>query len=177
MLFTFKKSYSQDKNYNCYIKNLTYTSPSSLEFDIIIEWTGTNTQKLTFFQGGINFNYEGMSNGGIITGLFKPGSASKILPVVQQKPNWNINQTSKKIRLLSSIAMDSVAVPIPPSPGFSLGTFVMTNTVPFSKSSKPDFVWSFLPGNGITKTQLSVYFKGSKLAKDVTVQKNFYVKE
>ena len=172
------KGFSQEDNYNCYIKNIKQTNEKTLEFDVFLEWTGRSSQKLTFFQAGINFNYDGMAGGGVITGTFKPGSVDPSLPNAQQKLNWNINQSSKQIRLKTGIAMDSVAVSIPPAPGFRLGTFVMTNTVPFSKSSKPDFNWSFATGSStMTKTMVTVYLNGTKTPKDITNPKNHLVKE
>lgn len=177
MLFSLK-SFSQEENYNCYIKNIKNINEKTIEFDVFLEWTGTSSQKFTFFQAGINFNYDVMAGGGVITGIHKPGSADPSLPNAQQKLNWSINQSSKQIRLKTSIAMDSVAVSIPPPPGFRLGTFVMTNTVPFSKSSKPDFSWSFAPGSStMTKTMVTVYLNGTKAPKDITNPKNHLVKE
>ena len=177
MLFSLK-SFSQEDNYNCYIKNLKQTNEKTLEFDVFLEWTGAASQKLTFFQAGINFNYDDMAGGGVITGTHKPGSADPSLPNAQQKLNWNINQSSKQIRLKTGIAMDSVAVSIPPPPGFRLGTFVMTNTVPFSKSSKPVFSWSFAQGSStMTKTMVTVYLNGTKTPTDITNPKNHLVRD
>src|SRR6185436_2177371 len=79
-------------SYNLYLKNVQYTDCKNLEFEVWIEWTGNIPQKLTFFQGGISFNYAGMANGGIITGSLIPGSVDPGLPV-QQSPNWQVNQT------------------------------------------------------------------------------------
>ncbi len=175
ILFNFK-GFSQGNNYNCSIKNVKTTSPSSLEFDIFIEWTGTNEQKFTFFQAGINFNYIGMCNGGIITGSFKPGSADASLPSIQQKAKWEINQSSKQIRLRSAIAGDSIAISIPPPPGFRLGTFIMSNTVPFTKSAKPDFAWSFSNGSSsTTKTKVAAYVNNAVIPIDITIPKNHLV--
>ena len=163
-------------NYTCCIEVITQTAPNILEFDVIIEWTGTNTQKLTLFQGGINFNYTGMSNGGTITGAFKSGSADLSLPAVQQNLNWNVNASSKQIRLFAAIASVGSATAIPSPPGFRLGTFVITNTVPFTSLSTPNFVWSFLTGTGTTsKTQVSVYVNGASTGTDVTIPPNHCV--
>jgi len=170
MLFTVK-GYSQANNYNCCIKNITQTSPSTFEFDVWLEWTGSNTEKLTFFQAGINFNYAGIANGGTMTGTFKAGSANPGLAAVQQAPNWNINATSKQIRMLAAIATPSiVASTVPAPPGWRLGTFVITNTVPFTTNSSPDFVWSYLTGTSTTtKTQVSFYLNGATTGTDVTI--------
>jgi hypothetical protein len=129
------KLFSQANNYQCCIKNITQTSPTEIQFDVILEWSGTNSAKLLFLQAGINFNYDAISNGGTITGAYMPGSSDPSLPLVQQAPNWIINQSSKQIRFLAAIATpSSAAATIPTNPGFKVGTFVMTNTLPFSSS-------------------------------------------
>ena len=177
ILFFFSTNiFSQANNYNCCITNFIRTSTTQMQFDVVIEWTGTNTQKLAFFQGGVNFNYAGIANGGTITGAFKPGSADPTLPGSQQSPTWNINQSSKQIRFFASIVSSSIAVPIASPPGFRLGTFIMTNTVPFTTNSSPNFVWSFSTGtSSTTKTQVSVYVNGATSATDVTIPPNHCV--
>src|SRR5205085_3462406 len=169
MLFTVK-GYSQANNYNCCIKNAHQTSPNTLEFDVWIEWTGSNVQKFQYLQGGINFNYAGIANGGTLTGLFKAGSADPALPAVQQAPNWNINASSKQIRLLASIATpSSIAATIPGPPGFRLGTFVITGSQPFTSSSTPNFAWSFLTGtSSTTQSKVAAYLNGATTATDIT---------
>lgn len=170
------KSFSQANNYNCCIKNITLVSPNVYEFDVVLEWTGTNSAKLTFLQAGIDFNYSALSNGGTITGAIVPGSADPSLPASQQSPNWVINQTSKQIRLLAAIATSSaIAAPIPGPPGFRVGTFRMTNSVPFS-STAPTFTWSFAPGSATkTVTALGVYLNSSTLSGNVTIPQNHCV--
>ncbi len=161
--------FSQANAYQCCIRNIQQTSPTQIEFDVILEWTGTNAAKFQFFQAGINFNYSALSNGGTITGTFKTGSADATLPLIQQSPNWNINSTSKQIRLLASVASpSSTAATVPPPPGFRLGTFVMTNTVPFSATS-PAFVWSFTTGSAtLTQTKVGFYINGATTGSDIT---------
>jgi hypothetical protein len=170
------KSFSQANNYNCCIKNITLVSPNEYQFDVVLEWTGTNSAKFTFLQAGIDFNYSALSNGGTITGAYVPGSGDPSLPPVQNSPNWVINQTSKQIRLLAAIATNSAfAAPIPGPPGFRVGTFRMTNTVPFS-STAPTFTWSFAPGSATkTVTLLGVYLNTSTLSTNVTIPQNHCV--
>ena len=160
--------------YNCYIKNITQTSTKTLEFDVWVEWTGSepNTYKFNFFQAGIDFNYSGMLNGGTITGAFVSGSADASIPTVQQSPNWNINSTSHQIRMLAAInTTSSTAVTIPASPGIRLGTFRITNTADFTTGSTPDFTWKFATGSGTTtKTALGAYIGTSTLGTAVTTQ-------
>jgi hypothetical protein len=170
-LFAFvpKIIFAQANTYSCCIRNINQTSATEIQFDVILEWSGSNNAKLLFYQAGIDFNYNAISNGGTISGTFKPGSADPLLSPVQQAPNWNINASSKQIRMLAAIATPaSVATPIPPTPGFRLGTFVMTNTVPFSSVS-PAFIWSFITGTStITATKLGVYLNGATTGTEVT---------
>ncbi len=169
-LFISKEIFAQANSFNCIIKNISKTSASTIQFDVYIGWTGTNTQKLTFFQAGINFNYAGLANGGVITGSFLPGSADPSLPAIQQSPNWNINQTSKQIRMFAAIATNSsIATSIPGPPGFRLGTFVMTNNVSFDPNATASFSWSFSTQTSTTtKTMVSCYLNGASNGTDVT---------
>ena len=146
-------------DYNLCIRNVHKISPSVIELDVWLEWTGTNIQKFQYFQGGLNFNYAGIANGGTITGAFVTGSADASLPAMQKTPNWNINQISKQIRMIAAIAFPSgIAVTTPATPGFRLGTFRMTNTVPYTSDSQPNFVWSYSTGSGITTQTKEAFY-------------------
>lgn len=158
------QTFAQKPNdYNVCIRNIHQTSPNIIELDVWLEWTGTNTQKFLAFQGGMNFNYDGLSNGGVITGAFVPGSADPALPAAQQAPNWNVNPVSKQIRFLAAIATPaSIAVATPAPPGFRLGTLRLTNTVPFKVNTPMNFEWSFLTGNSnTTQSKELFYLNGS----------------
>jgi hypothetical protein len=163
--------------YNAYIKNINFIDCKNLEFEIWAEWTGTNTQKFQFFQAGINFNYVGLANGGTLTGAYQLGSADPSLPATQQAPNWNINQTSRQIRLLAAIATpSSTAASIPSPAGFRIGKFKITNTVNFNTGAAPNFTWKFDPGTSTTtKTVMSTYVNGATTAIDVTIAANHAV--
>ena len=176
-IFTTPEIFSQANSYNCYLKNITEIDSKTLDFDIWLDWTGTNIQKLESFAAGINFNYTGMANGGIITGAIIPGSADNSLPVNQRSPNWNINAVSQQIRLLPVLATpSSIAATIPPPPGFRLGTFRMTNTVDFTPGSSPDFEFKFITGTGTTtQTKLQVYLNGATLGTDVTDVDRYFI--
>jgi hypothetical protein len=151
-------AFSQANTYNAYIRQITFTDCTHLEFEVWIEWTGTNTQKFEVLQAGINFNYAGLANGGTMTGAFQPGSADPSLPPSQQNPNWNINPVSKQIRLIAALASpSSTAIILPPPPGLRLGKFIITNTVNFSAGATPNFSWQYASGSGFT-TQTSVAF-------------------
>jgi hypothetical protein len=170
--------FAQSGNYKCCIENIVNPDPTTIEFDVFLEWNGIDSQRLTAVQGGIKFNYDEVANGGTITGSFKPGSADKALPRYQQSPKWNVNPLSKQIRLLAAIAPDSAAIKIPPPPGIKLGTFVMKNTAPFKSISNLNFEWSFASGSSTTtKTQVSTYTEGIFSTKDITVPGNHCVKK
>ncbi len=158
--------------YHADIRNISFVDCRNLEFEVWIEWTAPNAQRFQFFQAGIDFNYAGLSNGGTLTGSFQPGSADASLPAVQQSPNWNINQTSRQIRMLAAIATPSTsAAPIPSSPGFRIGKFRITNTVNFAAGATPDFTWKYAVGTSTTtRTALSCYLNGSTTAVEITVQ-------
>jgi hypothetical protein len=164
-------------SYNAYLKNINFVDCKNLEFEIWIEWTGTNLQKFQFFQTGIDFNYIGLANGGTLTGAFQPGSADPSLPIVQQAPNFNINQLSKQIRLLAAIATpSSTAASILPPSGLRIGKFRITNTVNFTAGATPDFVWKYLVGtSSTTKTVLSCYLNGATTGTDITQQSQHVV--
>ena len=154
------KTFSQGTNdYNVCIRNIHQTSAKVIELDIWLEWKGTNKQKFQAFQGGLDFNYDGLANGGALRGEFVPGTADPSLPSVQQNPNWNINTISKQIRFLAAIAAPaSVAVVTPPAPGFRLGTLRLTNTVDFIANVPMNFAWSFLNGSNTTTQSLEFFY-------------------
>ena len=154
------KTFSQGTNdYNVCIRNIHQTSAKVIELDIWMEWMGTNTQKFQAFQGGLDFNYAGLANGGTIKGAFVPGSANPSLPPAQQDPNWNINVISKQIRFLAAVATpSSVAAVTPAPPGFRLGTLRLTNTVPFTVNVPMNFTWSFLTGTSTTTQSKELFY-------------------
>jgi hypothetical protein len=156
-------------DYNLCLKNQKLISDSTFEFEIWISWTGTNKQKFQFFQGGLDFNYDEVANGGTITGQFVPGSADKKLPPQQQQPNWNINQTSKQIRMMAAIGYPvNLAVATPPPPGFRLGKFRMKNTVAFKKGVQFKLKWNYGFGSGsTTQTKEGFYFNTDKTGKQI----------
>ncbi len=175
LLFTIN-SFGQTNTYNCYLKNINQIDSKTLEFDIWLEWTGSNTQLFGAFQAGIDFNYDGMANGGTITGEYVPGSAGAV-GSQQTNPNWNIHQTSKQIRMIAAIASPVIlAVVTPTPPGFRLGKFRMTNTVDFTSNSTPNFTWYYLSAaNYHTVTKLFFYLASATSFFDVTDQSQHFV--
>ncbi len=173
------KSNAQTNTYNAYIKNVVFLDCKNLEFEIWIEWTGTNTNKFQFYQAGINFNYAGLANGGTMTGAFVPGSADASLAANQQAPNWNINATSKQIRMLAAIATPvGSAATAPGPPGFRLGKFKITNTADFPAGATPNFVWSFSTGSSTTtQTKVAFYLGSATTGNDITVPAQHFVSE
>jgi hypothetical protein len=168
------KAFSEGTNdYNVCIRNIRHVSSQVIELDIWMEWTGTNTQKFEAFQGGLDFNYDGLANGGTIAGMFVPGSADAALPAAQQNPNWNVNSGSKQIRFLAAVATPAAtAVSTPAPPGFRLGTLRLTNTVPF-KEVPMNFAWSLKTGsNATTQSREMFYLNGSSTGTTFSDVKN-----
>jgi hypothetical protein len=59
LFFGVQGAMAQANNYNCVIKNVNQVSNTELDFDIWLEWTGTNTAYLAQLEAGINLNYAG----------------------------------------------------------------------------------------------------------------------
>ncbi len=162
LFITSIKCFSQTTDYLCIIDNITLVNPTTISFEIRIENTGTNPLSLIAIQAGINFNYAALVNGGTITGTSVPANSI----------TWNIDPVSKQIRMY---ALFGSGIPIPVSPGISLGTFHLINTVPFS-SSIPILNWSFLP-TSITTTNTIVLcsVNGDPLSSNITNTANHTV--
>lgn len=161
---------AQVTDYNCCIKNITQVSPDTLEFDIWVENVGTNTLKLTGLQCGINFNHAGMVNGGSLSPSVILGSPDPSLPSSQQNPTVQINATSLQFRVAAAVATPSTAAAtIPPPPGIRIARFRITNTVPFTANSTPNFGWQFVSSSTTTKTALAAYVNSSSIAVDITI--------
>ena len=162
------KGYSQlgAGDYNLCVRNMHQTSPSVLEFDVFLEWTNpAKTNLFNFFQGGMDFNYAGVANGGVISAQFVALSADGNVPAAAKNPNWNLNQSSKQIRFLAAIVTPAVAsLPVPGPPGMRLGTLRLFNTVPFTANTQPNFVWNYTTGTNRTQTKEGFYVNGSLTA-------------
>ncbi|MEZ5046005.1 MAG: T9SS type A sorting domain-containing protein [Chitinophagaceae bacterium] len=168
-IFFISKTFGQANSYTVTLNNITQTSNETLEFDVWIHWTGTNTAYLTFFEGGINFNYAGLANGGTLSASFVNGSADPALPIDQQTVSANIDPTSLQYRIYPSIITSAdITIPLN-STGIRLGTFKITNTVPFAIGSMPNFVWNnAAPTATTTKTRVAVFIGASSSATNVT---------
>ena len=173
-------AYSQA--YHCEIMNIIQPNNTTIDFDIYLYKTTSDTLLLGSFQGGINFNYAGLANGGTITAGFVPGSSwnpttNSQLPPPQNAPfsNWFISPVSQQIRMTAAIVTSPlVAAEIPSTPpGLRIGTCRLTNTVPFSSCERPDFVWSFVTGASITKTAIAAFVNSATSQASLTTQTTF----
>lgn len=158
---------------------------NQLEFDIYVQNVSTDTLYLCAFQGGIDFNYAGISNGGTITGAmqpydsnsspnaFVPGSSTLSAP--QNNCNWNVNYYTHQIRCIASLQTTKALAAIIPttSPGIKLGSVRLKNTVPFTNASTPDLSWSFLQAANKTKTSIAAWVNGGINAVNLTTQTSF----
>ncbi|MBL7754198.1 MAG: hypothetical protein JNM44_06960 [Chitinophagaceae bacterium] len=168
LVFSIKSELIAQADYNCYIKNIVQTAPNTLEFDIWLESTGPDTFKLTFIQAGVDFNLTGIANGGALTGIMVPGSADPSLPASQQTHSIQINTTSNQYRIAASVANAATATTMIPPAGMNLGTFRITNTVPFTTNSTPDFQWSFIASTTQTQTAVGAYINGATIGTNIT---------
>lgn len=156
--------------YRCDVKNIIYTSPNTMEFDIWLENIGSNTYLLQTLQVGLEFNYAGLANGGVITGSFVPGSNALPAPQNNLATNTSVNATSKQFRITASIQTSSSSAAAITSTPLKYGTFRLTNTQPFTLGATPNFIWSFLTSSNRTKTFLSCWTNGAATGASVTTQ-------
>jgi hypothetical protein len=160
--------------FTCTIKNINQPKNTNnvIEFDVYVQNTGKQTLKFQSLQAGINFNYEALANGGVITGQFVKNSADRSLPSNQQNPNWVISPETKQIRLLAAIQTSPALATTIPAQGLKLGTYRLTNTHAFA-SVKPNFEWSFVTANGKTKSAFLAYVDNKTSGQSLTTQKTF----
>jgi hypothetical protein len=173
LFFGVQGAMAQANNYNCVIKNVNQVSNTELDFDIWLEWTGTNTAYLAQLEAGINLNYAGIANGGTLSGSFVPGSADPSLPAAQQVPNLcEINTTSLQFRFSTpSISPNTSALLIPGAPGIRIGTLRITNTVSFTAGATPNLTWSFSPTSATTtRSRISAYVNTSTIPSGLVIQ-------
>lgn len=167
---------AQTGSYECYIDNIVYPSNNVLEFDILIKNTGNDTKRLYTFQMGLEFDYPGMANGGTITPTYIPGSTSALLPPAYQNLTLNTQLsptmtggTYRQIRLVATAIPDSIAITVPTQ----LTKYVslrLTNTVPFTTGSTPNFIWSFNNASGRMRTALATYINSGTTPAPITNQ-------
>ncbi len=164
-------------DYNLCIKNMTNPTKRTIEFDVFIIWTSTTLpvlndndlpcndgtpvpeQRFCVFQGGLDFNYSGLRNGGVITAAFVATAAERALvgPAYASQP-WNINQTSKQLRFLPAIISNGCGGnPVPRGTGVKLGKCRLTCTQDFTTGATPNFVWDYVGGLNKTQTKEAVY--------------------
>ncbi|MEZ5045869.1 MAG: T9SS type A sorting domain-containing protein [Chitinophagaceae bacterium] len=160
---------AQASDYFCYIKNIAQLSSDTLQFEIWIESTGTDTLRLGAIQCGIDFNYAGMLNGGVISGMKKTDGGDPAVPINQQNPTIQLNNTSHQYRAAAQVAFYSGAAIIPPPPGFRIFTGWITNTVPFTPNSTPDFSWWFTASSTQTRTAVVGYKNSNTISQDLTI--------
>lgn len=174
-------TYSQYYTFTISNFHLVSGTNNQLEFDIHIRNISTDTLRLQTAMFGINFNYAGLSNGGTITGSFVPGSSydpstNAELPPPQNAPIWNVNSTTHRIRGLATIQTNYSLMPIIPtsSPGLKLGTFRLTNTVPYPTNCLiPNFNYNFLSAPNQTKCALHACINSSLTAVNLITQTSF----
>lgn len=161
-------------SFKCTIKNIHQPANTNnvLEFDVYLQNTSAEEMKFQAFQAGINFNYEQLANGGTITGEYVKGTCDKSFTGIQTKPNWNVNSTSRQIRLLAAIQPSKDAATKITQEGLKLGTFRLQNTKPFATAT-PNFTWEFSTGSNITRTTVTAFEGAKRNGESLTTQKSF----
>lgn len=172
LVITGNRMNAQANNYSCVLKNIHLASGTELEFEIWLQWTGTNTAYLASLEAGINFNYAGIANGGTLTGSFIPGSADPSLPAIQQTLNCEVNATSLQFRVFAAlVSPNTAATQIPTSSAIRIGKFRITNTVAFTTGVTPNFAWSFAPTSAnTTRSRITAYINNSTVASGLVIQ-------
>jgi len=160
--------------FNCIIKNIHQPANTNnvLEFDVYLKSTSKEQMKFQAFQGGIQFNYDQLANGGVITGQYVKNSADPQLTGLQVNPNWNVNPGTKQIRLLAAIQPTANLAKVIPTEGMKLGTFRLTNTVAFGTTT-PDLTWSFNNASSKTKSAVTVFQNGKNTGEAISTQTTF----
>lgn len=175
--FTFSVQPLIGQNYTCSIENITTTSSSTLEFDIMI--AGDSNLKLQVFQAGIEFNYTELANGGTITSSWVPGTATELLPVGNQ--DLSIETGSNMGPLLVGSGYRQIRITA--KTGIGVGAAInlsntparyvrmrLSNTVPFAPCASPNFIWSFTNASGRTRTAVAAYINNLATGTFVTTQ-------
>jgi hypothetical protein len=171
-LFAFTGATAKNYSYQLYVANQVQVSPTVFQFDVFVLNTSTpsGTQlEMAGVQFGIGFDAS-IANGGQL-------SAS----VIQGTSELNSFEAPNTVMISNElITVDGIANRyfncagrIPPGaghgtvisgmfsncnhPGTRVGTFRLTNTVPFSSNSTPRMVFSERTGKGCTMTALTAY--------------------
>lgn len=131
---------AQENNYKCYLKNATQISKNQMTFDVWLKWESNSNIKFKGIQLGIDFDYDGIANGGLLsTEIVSNSSQVKIINNETNKIGIKIDDISKQLRIVSFVFPTKNMSPLPTD--FRIATFKITNTVPFTTDSKPSFSW------------------------------------
>jgi len=168
-------SNAQAPTFDCYLTNDTFISPIVYQFDIYLLRTGTNVFEYAETQWGINIG-SACANGGTLTPSMIGGSSQLS----------NVSQVPVTFSLFSNYCFN-IAPRVPPgpgngsiisdihsgclSPGTRVGTFKITNTVPFSCTCM-NLAFNFVAAAGRTQTKIFAYVSGVNT--DITAYGTFY---
>lgn len=154
------------------MKNLIQTSPSEIQFEL---WISDNTQngdtyQFQSIQAGIDFDYAAISNGGTLTTSMVKSNPS--LPTTQktQIPNWggttkNLQPSTGHWRIAALVNLDKATAPIINANGFWYATYKITNSVPFTANSNPNFVFNLSSARAKTRTAVTAFVNSESLSK------------
>ena len=152
ILFISGIGYSQNPTYLVTLKNGVQLSPSSYQFDIYIERTGTTAFELATFQAGILFN-DAVKNGGVLSGALSGSQLN-----AAQAPTSLNTALAGCLRLAPKAPPGSGAgTIIPVFPGLRVCTITLTNSVAFAFQPW-NFSFNFTPSP--YNTVVSAYVGG-----------------
>ncbi len=143
-------------NLTAEMKNISHADTDSISFDIYIINLGPDSLRFQSLGAGINFNFGGLGNGGVITAGMVSGTYDHRLPSSQHSPTVTFDTLSQQMKIQYATVSVSSAAPIPVTTGIKLGHFYIKNSVPFSAGT-PNLSWNFRAGTYLKVTQLGAF--------------------
>jgi hypothetical protein len=138
------------------LQNCSSTS-NTLNFDLILTNTSGSDNVLNVFQTGIDFNYDGIANGGAISFTYVAGSSE----LSSEHKKFNsvdvfIDRTTHELRITGQVVLSSsLGTKLANNAPIRIGTFQLMNTKTWTPSSSPSFSFNTLKSS-LTRTKLLV---------------------
>ena len=164
----FKVNLISAQNIAATLQSCNFTA-NTIDFDLLItNVTSSNANDFILQSGayGIDFNYNGIYNGGLISIAYLPGTSQ--LNSTQSNfdsINTFISSVTKSIRINAQVVMSpNNGTPMPPGVPIKVGSFRLTNTVNWTADSMADFTWVLAQIMQKTQTKFTIYLNGSSTA-------------
>ncbi|NBW30799.1 MAG: hypothetical protein EBR35_06015, partial [Flavobacteriales bacterium] len=140
------------------IQNVTNPTPTTVEYDVFIENTGTTTIKLSAFGGNVRYPTGGFAALATLTVVDQP-SASAFLGVPNLVPTHT--SASQQLRWTNTPpASESASVVVPANTPMKFARFRLTNPTAWAGSTTGVLYFS-TGGTGISLNTLTVYCNGN----------------